>query len=80
MSGGILAKVTRDRLMARFAGQFPGYGFETHKGYPTPEHLHAMDRHGLSPLHRRSFISIRDRAALEAAAYAGATNGPEPRD
>ena len=71
MSGGILAKVTRDRLMVRFAEQFPGYGFEAHKGYPTPEHLHAMDRHGLSRLHRRSFVSIRDRAALEAAAYAG---------
>ncbi len=71
MAGGILAKVARDRLMVRFAQQFPGYGFETHKGYPTPEHLHAMDRHGLSPLHRRSFVSIRDRAALEAAAYAG---------
>ena len=70
MSGGILAKVTRDRLMARLSERFPGYGFEVHKGYPTPEHLAAMDRHGLSPLHRRSFISIRTRAELEAAAYA----------
>jgi ribonuclease HII len=41
-----------------------------HKGYPTPDHLAAMDRHGLSPLHRRSFISIRTRAELEAAAFA----------
>jgi ribonuclease HII len=41
-----------------------------HKGYPTPDHLAAMDRHGLSPLHRRSFISIRTRAALEAVAFA----------
>jgi ribonuclease HII len=70
MCGGILAKVTRDRLMMRMAENFPGYGFEAHKGYPTPEHLLAMDRHGLSPLHRRSFISIRTRAELEAAAYA----------
>jgi ribonuclease HII len=70
MCGGILAKVTRDRLMQRLAEKFPGYGFETHKGYPTPEHLTAMDRHGLSPLHRRSFISIRTRAELEAAALA----------
>ena len=70
MCGGILAKVTRDRLMMRMAEKFPGYGFEAHKGYPTPEHLLAMDRHGLSPLHRRSFISIRTRAELEAAAYA----------
>jgi ribonuclease HII len=70
MCGGILAKVTRDRLMIRTAGHFPGYGFESHKGYPTPEHLTAMDRHGLTPLHRRSFISIRTRAELEAAAFA----------
>src|SRR5207237_1437098 len=66
MCGGILAKVTRDRLMMRMAEKFPGYGFEAHKGYPTPDHLAAMDRHGLSPLHRRSFISIRTRAELEA--------------
>jgi ribonuclease HII len=71
MCGGILAKVTRDRLMIRTAQQFPGYGFESHKGYPTPEHLGAMDRNGLTPLHRRSFISIRTRAELETAAYAG---------
>ncbi len=70
MAGGILAKVTRDRLMRRMAEKFPGYGFEMHKGYPTPDHLAAMDRHGLSPLHRRSFISIRTRAELEAAAFA----------
>ena len=70
MCGGILAKVTRDRLMMRMAEKFPGYGFEMHKGYPTPDHLTAMDRHGLSPLHRRSFISIRTRAELEAAAIA----------
>ena len=70
MCGGILAKVTRDRLMIRTAEQFPGYAFDAHKGYPTPEHLAAMDRHGLTPLHRRSFISIRTRAELEAAAYA----------
>ncbi len=72
MAAGILAKVTRDRRMLRIAEHYPGYGFETHKGYPTPEHLAAMDRYGLTCLHRRSFVSIRDRVALEAAAYAGA--------
>ena len=71
MAAGILAKVTRDRLMTQAGRDFPGYGFEVHKGYPTPEHLEAIDREGLSPLHRRSFVSIRDRAALEAAALAG---------
>jgi ribonuclease HII len=66
MSAGIVAKVTRDRRMVWEAGRFPGYGFEAHKGYPTPEHLHALDRQGLCPLHRRSFITIRTRAELEA--------------
>jgi ribonuclease HII len=70
MAGGILAKVTRDRIMIRTAQQFPGYGFEAHKGYPTPDHLEAMDQRGLTPLHRRSFVSIRSRADLEAAAFA----------
>ena len=72
MAGGILAKVTRDRLMIRAAEQYPGYGFEVHKGYPTPEHLQAMDRYGLTPLHRRSFVSIRDREELAIAARAAA--------
>jgi ribonuclease HII len=72
MSAGIVAKVTRDRRMVWEAGRFPGYGFEAHKGYPTPEHLHALDRHGLCPLHRRSFITIRTRAELEAQALAHA--------
>lgn len=58
--------------MVRYAQEYPGYGFEAHKGYPTPEHLAAMDRGGLTPLHRRSFVSIRSRAALEVQAYAGA--------
>src|SRR5258708_39523743 len=73
MCGGILAKVTRDRLMMRIAEKFPGYGFEMHKGYPTPDHLAAMDRHGLSPFHRRYFLSIRTRAELEAATIASQT-------
>jgi ribonuclease HII len=70
MSAGIVAKVTRDRRMIWEGGRFPGYGFAAHKGYPTPEHLHALDRQGLCPLHRRSFITIRTRAELEAQALA----------
>lgn len=72
MSAGIIAKVTRDRRMVWEASRFPGYGFEAHKGYPTPEHLRALDDHGLCPLHRRSFITIRSRAELEAQARAHA--------
>jgi ribonuclease HII len=56
--------------MVTEAGRFPDYGFQAHKGYPTPEHLAALDRHGLCPLHRRSFITIRTRAELEAQALA----------
>ena len=56
-AASIVAKVTRDRLMRDLDTQFPVYGFARHKGYATPEHVAAIDRHGLCPLHRRSFVS-----------------------
>jgi ribonuclease HII len=56
-AASIVAKVTRDRLMRALDAEFPAYGFARHKGYATPEHLAAIDRHGLCPLHRRSFVS-----------------------
>lgn len=56
-AASIVAKVTRDRLMVDLDGQYPVYGFARHKGYGTPEHLAALDRHGLCPFHRRSFVS-----------------------
>jgi ribonuclease HII len=56
-AASIVAKVTRDRLMREADLAFPVYGFARHKGYATPEHLAAIDRHGLCPLHRRSFVS-----------------------
>ncbi|TMQ15975.1 MAG: ribonuclease HII [Candidatus Rokuibacteriota bacterium] len=56
-AASIVAKVTRDRLMREVDVQFPDYGFAKHKGYATAEHLAAIDRHGLCPLHRRSFVS-----------------------
>lgn len=52
----IVAKVARDRLMRRFARHFPQYGFEIHKGYGTKAHYAALKRHGLSVIHRRSYI------------------------
>lgn len=52
----IAAKVTRDRLMERFAGQFPEYGFENHKGYGTEEHYAALKKYGPCAIHRRSFL------------------------
>ena len=54
-AASIIAKVTRDRLMVAMAQQHPEYGFEAHKGYPTPGHLAALRRHGPCPHHRRSF-------------------------
>ena len=56
-AASIVAKVTRDRLMHEIDAEFPLYGFAKHKGYATAEHLAAIDRHGLCPLHRRSFVS-----------------------
>ena len=51
----IAAKVTRDRLLCRLAKQYPEWGFEAHKGYGTPGHYAAIRKHGLSPIHRRSY-------------------------
>jgi ribonuclease HII len=56
-AASIVAKVTRDRLMCALDAEFPAYGFARHKGYATAEHIAAIDRHGLCPLHRRSFVS-----------------------
>lgn len=55
-AASILAKVTRDRLMIEYDGQFPGYGFAVHKGYGTKAHYAAIDRLGLCPIHRRTFL------------------------
>ena len=60
-AASIIAKVTRDRIMADHALTWPGYGWETNRGYPTPAHIRALDTHGLTPLHRRSFGPVRAR-------------------
>ncbi len=54
-AASIVAKVTRDRMMIRYAETYPGYGFEQHKGYGTKAHYEALRQLGLSPIHRRSF-------------------------
>ena len=58
-AASVLAKVTRDRVMADFDRQFPGYGFAEHKGYATPQHLAAIAKRGPCPIHRRSFSPFR---------------------
>jgi ribonuclease HII len=60
-AASIIAKVTRDRLMETvFESRYPGYGFASHKGYGTPEHLSALARLGPCPAHRRTFEPVRD--------------------
>lgn len=57
-AASIIAKVTRDRLMVALAAQYPGYGFEVHKGYPTPQHQTLLRMLGPCPEHRRSFAPV----------------------
>ena len=64
-AASILAKVTRDRLLVDLADRFPGYGFERHKGYPTRDHLEALQRLGPCPFHRRSFKPVRECLAAD---------------
>jgi ribonuclease HII len=61
-AASIIAKVTRDRIMAEYEAEFPGYGFAQHKGYCTADHFAALERLGPSPIHRRSFAPVWDAA------------------
>lgn len=54
-AASIIAKVERDALMVAYAGVYPGYGFERNAGYGTAEHIAAIEKMGLTPIHRRSF-------------------------
>ena len=58
-AASIVAKVTRDRMMAEYAETHPGYGWEHNRGYPTPDHRKALRELGPTPLHRRSFGLVR---------------------
>jgi ribonuclease HII len=58
-AASILAKVTRDRLMRAYHEQYPDYGFDRHKGYPTADHLRRLREFGPCPIHRRSFAPVR---------------------
>lgn len=65
-AASIIAKVHRDRAMIDYATQYPDYGFEIHKGYPTAVHRAALARLGPCPLHRRSFRGVIDDGAQQA--------------
>jgi ribonuclease HII len=62
-AASIVAKVVRDRLMRAWHRHYPGYGFDQHVGYPTPEHKRALERLGPCPLHRNSFAPVAAAAA-----------------
>jgi len=58
-AASILAKVHRDSALIALEIQYPGYGFASHKGYPTPAHLQALQTLGVTPVHRRSFAPVK---------------------
>ncbi|MFH0852017.1 MAG: ribonuclease HII [bacterium] len=59
-AASIIAKVTRDRIMCRYAKKYPQYGFEKHKGYGTKSHIEAIKKHGPCKIHRRSFRPVKN--------------------
>ena len=58
-AASIVAKVTRDDIMARLSARYPAFAWERNAGYGTAEHRHALERHGPTPHHRRSFAPVR---------------------
>ena len=58
-AASILAKTARDAVMMELHAQYPEYGFDRHKGYPTAYHLQQLEKHGVSPVHRRSYAPVR---------------------
>lgn len=63
-AASIVAKVERDALMCRLAAEYPEYGFDSNKGYASPEHIQAIKDHGLSPVHRVSFCTAFTQPTL----------------
>lgn len=64
-AASILAKTHRDEIMTKLAQEYPLYGWEHNKGYPTAEHFEAIERHGITPQHRRSFSLYRQHSLFE---------------
>lgn len=59
-AASILAKVSRDREMLEMDKRYPGYGFAQHKGYPTKQHIEALQQKGITTIHRRSYAPVRE--------------------
>lgn len=68
-AASIVAKVARDRMLADAARTWPQYGFESHKGYMTPQHVEALREHGLCPIHRLSFPRVWEEADAMGSLY-----------
>jgi ribonuclease HII len=69
-AASVVAKVTRDRVMAALHTAYPQYGFDRHKGYGTPEHVQALLEHGPCPAHRAAFRPVRESLELRLRAAA----------
>lgn len=77
-AASVVAKVTRDRIMAELDEQWPAYDFRTHKGYITPTHSAALAEHGPCPVHRMRFVNVRRAAGIEAGLESEAPGVEEP--
>lgn len=66
-AASILAKVQRDGELVALAQDYPGYGFDSHKGYPTAVHLEALKTLGVTPAHRKSFAPVKNLLAVNPA-------------
>ncbi len=82
-AASVIAKVTRDRMMAELHETYPDYDFATHKGYTTAAHTEALQRHGPCPVHRRRFVNVRrvedgPAEALEVGLDENDLDGPSP--
>lgn len=75
-AASIVAKVTRDRLMASLALKYPGYGWEHNAGYPTIDHRTALHERGLTPFHRHDFGTVKLLRALENQLSLALSEGP----
>ena len=62
-AASIIAKVTRDKIMASYDKEFPGYDFSQNAGYGTTKHLEGLEKHGVTPIHRKSFEPIKTLVA-----------------
>ena len=58
-AASIVAKVTRDKLMADYDKEYPGYDFAQNAGYGTKSHLQGLERHGVTPIHRKTFEPVK---------------------